>query len=895
MPIYAVKWARPIALEQGMTSVSHSITNPYEEIFHEFEWGNPVAQAGESKLYAARLAGGDAMFFLLPLPAELFSTPEDLAQFVKRMEDMQQIRHPCLLHVIGVASRGGCACIAYEWFPGGSLDSMMRSKIPVNQSISMTASVADALHALHQAGICHLDVNPGWILMDSQGGAKLYGAGITQFLYASNDLFLKSHMRRPAHLRLYLAPEQLDPDLTESFLTDVYSLAAVIYHLLVGSPPGGLTILPSSRGEVGRRTDDVVLRSLHRDPSLRYPTAQAFGIDVRKVGGAIENSHWTNLQRHASGMGNLAKRMTRRLVNLTWKDWLAIGTALVMLVVGAWFVFKHLLEAQTKTTKELVASMGEEIVSKEQKEASLAVVASLVHKAVASGWDGSKMDEIEEASRGAVIAGNRGEVVDLAKVCIAKAPPGTPDARRVAELVRLLEDGGEAQFRAMQRAEAARLAGDAAGEYNQLALAAAFLPTQPDLPAQMTAKDRGKQQLGGTRLSSKHDPVPTLLTALESLTGGPDGAPAGFMIWSHGLEVHVDLANNPGLTDITALRGHPITHLDLDHTAVSDLSALTGMPLKVLHVDGTKVMDLSPVEQCPLRVLTAEGTQISQLGRIPSSASLICYRLGMAGGELNSAIGSARSYDDWINSIGQRFQPVLGVPGILVSEWETRVRDYTQFAKASNRPVQAEMLMMSETGKWESVVKSWDAPPFEQTLDHPVVGVSIEDAKAFCKWLTETEHAANILPLSAHYRLPTTAEWTRATGLALEDESKKTWELPKYCWGDDWPPNGLVGNFPVELATFGEGAKKPQNDNHQFTSPVGMFRSEALLRDVGGNVREWTGTSEDAGFIVRDAAWGLEKGDLQSALELSHESVVPANSRWANLGFRIILDLTSAP
>lgn len=878
-----------------MTSVQQSITNPFEEIFHEFEWGNPVAQAGESKLYAARLAGGDAMFFLLPLSAELFPTQEDLDQFVKRMEGMQQIQHPGLLNVIGVAARSGWACIAYEWFAGGSLDSMMRSKIPVNQSISMTATIADALHALHQAGVCHLDVNPGWILMDSQGGAKLCGAGITQFLYASNDLFLRSHLRRPAHLRLYLAPEQLDPDLTESFLTDVYSLAAVIYHLLVGSPPGGLTILPSSRGEVGRRTDDVVLRSLHRDPSLRYPTAHAFGVDVRKVGGAIENSHWTSLHRHASGVGSLAIRMTRRLVNLTWKDWVGIGAALGMLAGGGWFVFRHLLEAQTKTTEQLVANMGPEIVSKEQKEASLAVVASLVHKAVASGWDGSKMDEIEEASRGAVIAGNREEVVDLAKVCIAKAPPGTPDARRVAELVRLLEDGGEAQFRAMQRAEAARLAGDAAGEYNQIALAAAFLPTQPDLPAQLTAKDPGKQQLGGTRLSSKHDPVPTLLTALESLTGGEGGAPAGFMVWAHGLEVHVDLANNPGLTDITALRGHPITHLDLDHTAVSDLSALTGMPLKVLHVDGSKVIDLSPVEQCPLRVLTAEGNQIGQLGRIPSSATLICYRLGMAGGELKFAIGSPRSYDDWINTMGQRFQSVLGVPGILIGEWETRVRDYAQFSKATNRPVQSGMFMMGEAGKWESVDKSWEAPPFEQTLDHPVVGVSLEDARAFCKWLTETEQAANILPLTAHYRLPTTAEWTRITGLALEDEGKKTWELPKYCWGDDWPPHGLVGNFPVELATFGEGAKKPQNDNYQFTSPVGMFRSEALLRDVGGNVREWTGTSEDDGFIVRDAAWGLEKGDLQTALELAHESVVPANTRWANLGFRIILDLTSAP
>jgi tetratricopeptide (TPR) repeat protein len=67
-------------------------------------------------------------------------------------------------------------------------------------------------------------------------------------------------------------------------------------------------------------------------------------------------------------------------------------------------------------------------------------------------------------------------------------------------------------------------------------------------------------------------------------------------------------AGKEKLTDLSALRGLPLTHVDLAGTGVADLSALQGMPLQSLSLQFTKVTDLSPLRGAPLRRLWAAAS-----------------------------------------------------------------------------------------------------------------------------------------------------------------------------------------------------------------------------------------------------------------------------------------------
>jgi hypothetical protein len=245
----------------------------------------------------------------------------------------------------------------------------------------------------------------------------------------------------------------------------------------------------------------------------------------------------------------------------------------------------------------------------------------------------------------------------------------------------------------------------------------------------------------------------------------------------------------------------------------------------------------------------------------------------------------------FINSLGMKFVPA-GTAGVLFCQTDTTRGKWREFIQATGRDMSGGMFVLrvdadGKTFVWqEDAAASWENPGFEQTDEHPVVGVSWEDAKAFCAWLSKKE--------GREYRLPSDAEWSAAVGGG------------KYPWGESWPPPKGAGNYGSSLSV----------DEYENTSPVGSFGANLYgLYDMGGNVWQWCqdeykATMSDEEALEKNPSLKTEKASdgtpfrvLRGASWSGHVSLVLRSSyrskdlpgiRFDYRGFRVVLVVSGA-
>jgi serine/threonine protein kinase/formylglycine-generating enzyme required for sulfatase activity len=204
-----------------------------------------------------------------------------------------------------------------------------------------------------------------------------------------------------------------------------------------------------------------------------------------------------------------------------------------------------------------------------------------------------------------------------------------------------------------------------------------------------------------------------------------------------------------------------------------------------------------------------------------------------------------QSGQSWTNTLEMRFVPI---GNIHIAVWQTRVRDFNAFVEATSYDAVGGMSSVIVANGFKLNAMSWKSPGFTQTPDHPVVGVSWEDANQFCAWLTRKERSEGALTQFQSYRMPTDLEWSEIVGLlheqgaTPEDRSGKIKGV--YPWGNSFPP-------PVDSANYAGSesrADAPEtwaviagfHDAFPRTAPVSAFRANARgLCCVGGNIWEW--------------------------------------------------------
>ncbi len=208
-----------------------------------------LGRGGMGVVYEALDADHDALVALKTLPVV---EPELLVRFRREFRALSQVAHPNLVRPVELFGEGTDWFFTMEFVNGVDLESYVGTDLERFRRTLL--QLADALHALHQAGLVHRDVKPSNILVTSEGRLALIDLGLVR------DLFNPSWLDQDSvGTRAFMAPEVQAGESVDA-AADWYAVGVIIRRFLRRS----ITLPAADAAPLARLSDSLMHPDLKR-------------------------------------------------------------------------------------------------------------------------------------------------------------------------------------------------------------------------------------------------------------------------------------------------------------------------------------------------------------------------------------------------------------------------------------------------------------------------------------------------------------------------------------------------------------------------------------------------------------------------------------------------------
>ena len=260
----------------------------------DYELLSEIARGGMGVVFKARQISLNRIVAVKVVLHGPFSSPEFVTRFRTEVAAIASLRHPNIVGIYEAGQSGNDHFFSMEYIEGQSLAHAVREQpLPVRRSASYLKDVALAVDYAHQRGVLHRDLKPSNILLDALDQPRVTDFGLAKLLNSDAELTTTGQVLGSPS---YISPEQAAGTARDFGASgDVYSLGAILYHLLTGRPPFQGETVPQVLAQVladdpvpPRRLNPSVsvdlqticLKCLQKEPARRYPSAQALAEDL---------------------------------------------------------------------------------------------------------------------------------------------------------------------------------------------------------------------------------------------------------------------------------------------------------------------------------------------------------------------------------------------------------------------------------------------------------------------------------------------------------------------------------------------------------------------------------------------------------------------------------------
>ena len=319
---------------------------------HDADWllGNyqileEIGRGGMGVIYRARQRHSRRIVALKRILSCHADSRETLMRFRREAQAAANLDHPNILPIYEVSeSEEGLPFFSMKFAGGGSLlEAAPALRTEPRRATALMAKVARAVQYAHDQGILHRDLKPGNILLDGNSEPLVSDFGLAKWLEPIGDL-----TRTPSIFGTpgYIAPEQVKGSAAKlTPAADVYSLGAVLFHLLTGRAPftgeHALKVIQQAAEKAApklrtlapgldRDLETICAKCLENEPGSRYHSAAELAEDLerwlegrsivaRPVSPPVRLWRWSRRNPVVAGMAALLLMLGTAVGVLVWK------------------------------------------------------------------------------------------------------------------------------------------------------------------------------------------------------------------------------------------------------------------------------------------------------------------------------------------------------------------------------------------------------------------------------------------------------------------------------------------------------------------------------------------------------------------------------------------------
>src|SRR5688500_15471694 len=263
----------------------------------DYELLERIAQGGMGVVFKARQISVGRTVALKMILGGVRPTETEAQRFAAEAEAAANLDHPNIVPIYEIGAHQGRHFYTMKFVEGGDLSAHLDEYRDSVKAARLIATCPRAVQHGHRRGVLHRDLKPANILLDVDGVPHVTDFGVAKRLDSeaiSPGTLTGTLLGTPA----YMAPEQAAGKVRDiTTAADIYSLGAILYHLVTGRPPFVaeslgeqlrlITEQPVARPRtVNKRIDTdietIILKCLEKDRRQRYASAADLADDLEK-------------------------------------------------------------------------------------------------------------------------------------------------------------------------------------------------------------------------------------------------------------------------------------------------------------------------------------------------------------------------------------------------------------------------------------------------------------------------------------------------------------------------------------------------------------------------------------------------------------------------------------